>query len=393
MLLWPMISCAVSTETPAEALGVQTDLTMPMDECALPCITLAGPEDAELTLLADGELLDSGTLEGGSTLSLCPPAGSLTPSTTVTIEQGAELLLTTTLDVRPFGFALGWVRSWGAPDALDWTADWVLEPLPIFIPAAGSWYGDAITSPHLAGDRLYFSGRSVPDGPYLVGAAEFDGSSVLSVSAAPLLAPESGDWDAAGQVSPTLVQLEEEQVLFFQGLGETATVPVLGRASSTDGSSWDTVDASVYGDPLSGKISHPSALVEEDRLIALWHLTESGAFGLSLSDDGGHTFTPSCVELPMRGKSPEVSWVEDRYLMTWATVVAGENVIRWAESLDGIRWGERDGAVLSASSSPWTVDGLSNAQLISINEAPHLLLVGVRDGQHAFGLAGLSEEE
>ena len=390
MLLWPMISCTAGIDMLDTELTVQTDLTAPVDECTLPCITVSGPDDVELTLRADGQLLDSGRLESG-TLSLCPPQGSLTPSTTVTIEQDDAPLLTTTLDVRPFGYAQGRTRSWGAPESLEWTADWVLEPWPILMPAEGTWYGDGITSPHLVGERLYFSGRAIPGGPYILGTAEFDGAAVTEVSSVPLLEPASGDWDAAGQVSPTLVQLDGEQVLFFQGLGESADVPVLGRASTSDGTHWFTMDSSVYGDPLTDKISHPSALAEENDLIALWHLTESGSFGLSLSDDGGHSFTPSCIELPMRGKSPEVVWMADRYLMTWATVADGEEVIRWAESLDGVRWRERDESILSAPSSLWTVGGLSNAQLISIDERPHLLLVGVSSGRQAFGLAAMSE--
>jgi hypothetical protein len=109
--------------------------------------------------------------------------------------------------------------------------------------------------------------------------------------------------------------------------------------------------------------------------------------------DGGQTFTPSCVRLPMQGKSPEVVWLEDRYLMTWATVSQGEDVIRAAESLDGLRWREHAEPILWASDAAWTTDGMSNAQPTWIDGAPRLLLTGVQDGSHGIGLARPESEE
>ena len=392
MLPW-LIACT-PPEVLREDILLLTDLAAPMDECALPCVALSGPAGVDLSLAADDVLLDSGTISDDGTLALCPTPGVLSPGVTLTITQAEAVLHTGQPDIQPFGYAMGRQRAWGAPASLAWQEDWVLDPDPIFGPEPESWYHRAITSPQRAGDYLYFSGKATDDTPYLLGMVALEGESVVAPSSAPLLEPASGDWDAAGQVSPTLLfGPDGDALLLYQGLSETAAVPVLGRATSDDGLTWSRPEGSTYGDPSDNKISHPTALRDESGLIELWHLTDEGVFGLSLSEDDGYTFTPSCVSLPMRGKSPEVTWLVDRYVMTWATQSSGEAIVRWAESHDGIRWLEHSAPILWASDSPWTIDGLSNAQLTWIDDAPRLLLVGVRNGQHRFGLARPPPEE
>ena len=391
MLIWLLPACT-STPSGSDAnITVQTDLSEPFDECALPCVTVSGPPGAALTLVADDEMLDSGTIGEDGLLSLCPSQGSLAPEAILSVEQNGVVLTSTVLDIRPFGYALGRERSYGAPDSLLWDTDWALEPQPFFRSEPGSWYRQAITSPHRANDALYFSGKPTNDAPYLLGMVELDGLSVVGVSAAPILEPTDDSWDISGQVSPTIVEDSTQRLLFYQGMGTDAVVPILGRATSEDGETWSHPVSGSYGDPTDNKVSHPTALIDESELIELWHLTEDGPVGLSLSDDGGQTFTPACVSLPMRGKSPEVAWIEDRYLMTWATVAEDEDVIRWAESFDGIRWLQRSAPILWASSTEWTMDGMSNAQLTWIDDEPWLLLVGVNDGAHSFGLAQPAE--
>ena len=392
MILW-LFACP-PPEVTREEVHLLTALSAPIDECALPCIALSGPAGVDLSLAADDVLLDSGTIGEDGTLTLCPTPDALSPGVTLTITQAEAVLHTGQPDIQPFGYAMGRERVWGAPASLAWQEGWTLDPDPIFAPEPESWYQRAITSPQRAGDRLYFSGKATDDGPYLIGAVTLEGASVVAPSSAPLLEPSSGDWDAAGQVSPTLLLAPDgDALLLYQGLSETAAVPVLGRATSDDGLTWSRPASAAYGDPIDDKISHPTALRDESGIIELWHLTDEGAIGLSLSDDDGFTFTPSCVSLPMRGKSPEVTWLVDRYVMTWATQSGDEAIVRWAESHDGIRWLEHSAPILWASDSPWTIDGLSNAQLTWIDDAPRLLLVGVRNGEHRFGLARPTSEE
>jgi hypothetical protein len=392
MLPW-LLACTTTPEITGEDITILTDLSEPLDECALPCVSLSGPAGASLSLTAAGLVMDSGSIDADGQLTLCPTQGVLTPEVPLAIEQDGAALLTTTLDVQPFGYAMGRQRDWGAPDALSWRTDWVLDPLPFFIPRASSWYSEAITSPHRVDDRLYFSGKDADDAPYRLGVVALDGEVAVG-TAEELLLSEEGDWDDAGQVSPTVVtDTDGGLLLFYHGLSQTAEVPVLGRATSADGLTWSHPEASTYGDPLDNKVSHPTALIDGDGIIELWHLTEEGGVGLSLSADGGQTFTPSCVRLPMQGKSPEVVWLEDRYLMTWATVSQGEDVIRAAESLDGLRWREHAEPILWASDAAWTTDGMSNAQPTWIDGAPRLLLTGVQDGSHGIGLARPESEE
>ncbi|MFT5680878.1 MAG: hypothetical protein ACI8RZ_001784 [Myxococcota bacterium] len=389
-----LLACAPDPAVTSEDIAVLTDLSQPMDECALPCVALSGPAGTVLSLTADNVLLDSGTIGDDGLIDLCPDPGSVSAGATLTIEQEGIALVTAVPDIRPFGYAMGRERTWGAPDALEWQEGWVLDAYPIFGSQPESWYHQAITSPQRSGDRLYFSGKPTDDAPYRLGMVELDGESVVAPAEAPLLEPASGDWDAAGQVSPTLIEgVDGETLLLYQGLSESAEVPVLGRASSADGLTWIRPESGTYGDPISNKISHPTALLDESGVIELWHLTDVGLIGLSLSEDGGHTFTPSCVALPMRGKSPEVSRVGDRTIMTWATQSDGEDIVRWAESFDGIRWLENSEPILQASDSSWTADGLSNAQLTWIDGAPRLLLVGVYGGQHTFGFARPESEK
>ncbi|MFT4980041.1 MAG: hypothetical protein ACI8S6_005953, partial [Myxococcota bacterium] len=353
---------------------------------ALPCFPLAGPPGAAAALLADGTLLDEGSIEDDGTLSLCPPPGSISPDTTLSITvQGAEIA-SGAPDVRPFGHALGRLRAYGAPTAIAWGQRWIIDEEPFFAPDPESWYRAAITSPQLVGQRLFFAGKEHDDDGYRLGMVELgpDGLEVVAPAEAPLLEPDAGGWDSLGQVSPTVVDVGDGEVLFYQGLGEGAAVPVLGQATSTDGRVWEA-DGSIYGDASGDKVSHPSALYDEASGVSeLWHLSSDGSVALSLAGDG---FTAACQGLPMRGKSPEVTWAEDRYIMTWATVSHGEAVIRWAESFDGLRWIERSDPVLWASDAEWTRDGLSNAQLVWLDGQPRLLLVGVSDGEHRFGLA------
>ena len=161
---------------------------------------------------------------------------------------------------------------------------------------------------------------------------------------------------------------------------------MLGRATSTDGETWTREEASLYGSPDSDKVSHPTAHLDEAGIVSLWHLNSAGQIALSVSADGT-SFTPACVPSGRSGKSPEVVWHEDRYLLFWASQQAGEDVIFQAESYDGLRWSAHEEPILRASDTDWTADGLSNAQLVWIDDAPRLLLVGVEDGTHRFGLA------
>ena len=392
MVVWLLFACMAphkDTATP-HAVALLTDLTEPVDECAALCVSLTGPASTAAAVIINGQTLSSDTIPDDGQLTLCIEEGALNIGDVLTVSVGDSAFTEVALDVRPFGYAWGRIRSATPLTAVRWDTDWIADPTPIFAPEPGSWYQRAITSPHLAEDRLYFSGKPTDNAPYRLGVTTRGADGTFPPSTAPLL---ETTWDAAGQVSPTTVQHPDGDVLFYHGLGWKDTVPTLGR-SLWDGQSWVGEDDRVYGNGDADKISHPTAWVDQDSgVIELWHLTQEGSFQLSLSADMGMSFTPSCRSLPMRGKSPEVAWVDDRYVMTWSTQNADEDIIRWAESTDGLRWVVREGAILRASDADWLQDGLSNAQIVWLEHTPQLLLSGVEDGEHRFGLASPKQWE
>ena len=393
--LLPLLSgCGAEPTGPAGADAVSFALLdlpdAPVDECALPCLTVQAPAGTRLALLAgEDRVLAQAATGADHTAQLCPVSGRVSPLDVLSVEQvDTGERLPVPLDIRPFGWDMGRDRVAGAPATLRYPDPWVPPEGPFFTqPEPGEGWCDAhITSPHLAeGGLLLFSGKGQgTDGAYRLGALWLtdDGPALVE---APLLSPAPGDWDRSGQVSPTsLYSPETGYTVWFHGKAGTddeEEVGAIGRATSEDGVRWVEDAANpVLGNGEAVKYTHPAVLMGEDGVVELWHLSDGGALQFALSADGGASFVPWCGDgLPMEGKSPEVLWDGDRYLMTWSTGQPYDAKILYGESYDGIRWTFADHPALRTTEAGWHPRDISNGQLVWVEGALRMLYLGVWD--------------
>ncbi len=334
--------------------------------------------------------------------TFCLEPGSVSPTSTaeLQLEHSGEVLLTEplALDVRPFGYDMGRDVEPGAPEALSWFAHFTHAESPFFTPHDNSWYQYQITSPLLfARELLLFAGNEAWDptlqkGSYALGAARLEDGEVVEVSAEPILPSTEGAWDSLSQNAPTVAYDGERYVLWYHGRASDDDYPVIGRAFSTDGMTWEPdPNNPLFGDPVTQRVAHPTVYIHDD-LVELWYLADDG-INLALSDDGGATFTPYCGgALGFIGKTPEIAWTGERYILTWVTGDAPNYHIRWSESFDGIRWLHADDYALEATDTDWENVGVANGQPLWEDGELSMVYVGVGESVggrpgNGFGIA------
>ncbi len=386
-------------------LSVTSAPDAPFDECAPACVTVTGGEPATEARLTDaGDVpLTSATFDADGAATLCPPAGTLTPGEEDWTVSSADGALIVSVDVRPFGWSMGRDRAADPLTELSRVPELSHPAQPLLAPRDGSWFAYQVTSPSSLDETwLAFAGTDSPDGgssdggsgrgTYQIGIARVEDGAVVRVSSGPIV-PSAGAWDAESQNSPALTFDGTTYTLYYQGLSEPDAAPVIGRAFSTDGWTWEADPNNPIHAPEGGKASHPTVIDQGDGLVEMWTIGDEGAAELSLSSDGGASFEQYCGgPTVLAGKAPEIRWDGDRYSAVWGTQEGEISSVGWAESADGIRWVEADEPILLAGSSGWDDGTVSPGSFLMDDSGISLLYVGVaaepgREPRNGIGVA------
>lgn len=386
------------------------DVPADLDECHLPCIDVALEKNGhpvsgeEIEILVDDRPWNpdqAHTTDDDGVFEACLQYTGLAPGDHDLTFRAGDASWSTSFTVHPFGWDVGRVREYGAPASLGYFHTYSPAPTPFFQAEPGSWYQIKLTSPYLWPDgTLVFGGRGeeiegVYNQPYDVGMAHVDVETwtLLDVSEAPILPKIEGAWDYGDRNGPELTQDETGWTLWYHGRPEPDGDGFIGRAFSPDGVTWTPDPASpvVVGEEDLPDPCHPTLQEVDEGILELWYAA-IGGLGFALSTDGGDSFELYCHNPVLRGpgdgtlKTPEVTWRDDRYLLSYGGGDKPEYHIGWAESYDGLHWLDSPTHAMDAREDTWTNLGVYAGQVLHWEDEPTLMFVG-DGGGGGIGLA------
>jgi predicted GH43/DUF377 family glycosyl hydrolase len=341
----------------------------PFDQCDTICldvvVTCEGSPVAGAEAWIEGEGLGhliEGKTDAAGRLSGCVsalPVGRLNLAAAARA-AGNRGQTAGSLDLRPFGYALGLEKPVELASAILALPPLVRAPEnPVFTAGPeGAWDDAGVLLPTVLrrGEEwlLYYAGSAATD--YEVGLATSTDGLVWERHPSNPLFPahidEEGSWQRYATNSPGAVLVDGQVQLWYTGRSSETGDLALGLATSSDGRSFtEHADNPVFSpDPANSDweangVAHPT-VVFRDGFYELWYSTGAHHLGYALSTDGidwqrscmGPVFSAEEVWEQGQVKSADVLYVDGTYYMAYSGGQSGEFQVGWAVSLDGQRW-------------------------------------------------------
>lgn len=386
-----------------------------VDECSATCGVLSGPLGTyALRSDLDGRLQYKrvpGPVEYCLPERVSPGIHTISA---VSVDAGVEC--STTVDVRPFGYALGLERDTEPLTELPWVPEVQgIDAPPIVVPAPEGWNADAVNHPSFIRyqdqDLLYFAGGTEENGEeaYEIGVAIRDESGrFIPYEGNPLLGPtvtgaEPGDWNYDHQNTPEPVLHGEDLWLYYNGYDQVAVTLAIGVVGSSDGMNFESltdvpaIPGGVSRAFVDGARAHPS-LVVRDGLYEMWFASGTLEIGYALSTDGLN-FQEYCGGPVFGGageetwdenevKAPDVVWDGEYYYMMYSGCDKTCRQIGWAMSRDGLNWLPHDEPVLPPGPrQAWNGETTQGGSLFVEGDRWHIYYAASKDGVIQVGYA------
>ena len=136
--------------------------------------------------------------------------------------------------------------------------------------------------------EMWFGASTNGPRPYRIGFAYSSDGNSWHIHPTPVLEPTNGAWDASSMEGPTVLRIDGEYKMWYDG--ETNYVWGIGYATSSDGINWikDTVNIMILDSDSANSFS-PSVLYTQEKGYMMWYSSVSSVeswIEYATSEDG-----------------------------------------------------------------------------------------------------------